>query len=72
MIKIALCAVVALCIGVVAYGKLTEPKTYEECVVKYVHNANTNKAAGVMAGICAEKFPKINKDFDDIFGVKSD
>ncbi|HBA73483.1 MAG TPA: hypothetical protein DCZ63_15210 [Geobacter sp.] len=49
--------IAALSGGFLVYGKMTEPKSYEDCILKNVKNANNQAAVSVVAHSCRKIFP---------------
>lgn len=50
--------VVAVCILFLAYGQLSGPKNYEDCVLQVVKDAQTQHAVHMGRRACEDKFPK--------------
>ena len=58
--------IVAVFILFLAYGQLSDPKNFEDCVLQVVEDAKTNAAANMGRRACEAKFPV------QLFGVPVD
>ena len=54
--------------GFAVYGKITEPKSYEDCILKNVKNANNQSAVSVVAHSCRKMFPQAYIPEEEVTG----
>lgn len=67
-IFIGIALVVALVVaGTFAVGYMNEPRTYEDCVLKYTMDTNNSASAINVRNACKKKFPPEYLDEDVLF-----
>jgi hypothetical protein len=60
---VAVCVVLAAALTF-AYSQAGKPKTYEDCVLKHIKNAENNQASSAIIAACRKKFPGEPNPFD--------
>ena len=82
-VVVAMVAAAMVAVGIYAIKEINEPKTYEECILKNMKDAQSERAAAYISQACRREFPEpLNPfdqfdkqspkqvgEFDDIFGV---
>ena len=65
--KVALVAAGAVCAAVLLFAAtsiIAKPKSYEDCILKNMKDAQTREASIAIAGACRKSFPNPFDQFD--------
>ena len=60
---------VALCVTALAWGFISMPRSYNDCIEQNIGNAHSDTAARVVVSMCSQKFKNTYTD-QEVFGVK--
>lgn len=63
-IQKCIAAVVVVGIAWFGYGKYSEPRNYEDCILKNMPSAQNDKASVIVERTCKQKFADLRDAFD--------
>ena len=59
---------IGVLIAALSYTQLSKPRTYEDCILQVVKDAQSNSSANIGRRACRAKFPKAKQE-QKLFGV---